>query len=225
MFSVRKRQTLKGLILVRELFTITSYCTSYTDRSGVSHRTQQCTMSYCCGDCAYKYCCKNQAQRLTQSQQERCSSRTGVNSNKTNRLGVLLGSILGSVFPIILCVGLIICCVAPCCLCYKKCRKGGNRSHTGRPQIWLKHLCISINYFQMKLDLWFYSAVIISSTVVQPPVQPHSPGGYQPGGYQPGYPGYQPVPGFGGPMPPAPPPYSKLFHDILKLHSFVIALL
>uniref|UniRef100_A0AAQ5Z9H2 Shisa N-terminal domain-containing protein n=1 Tax=Amphiprion ocellaris TaxID=80972 RepID=A0AAQ5Z9H2_AMPOC len=118
------------------------YCTSYTDWNGVSHRTQQCSMSYyCCGDCTYKYCCRDQTQRITQSQQERsCFNQDtlpGVNTNKTNRPGVLLGSILGSVFPIILCVGLIICCVAPCCLCYKKCRKGGNRTHTGRPQVWL----------------------------------------------------------------------------------------
>uniref|UniRef100_A0A3P8S7Z6 Shisa N-terminal domain-containing protein n=1 Tax=Amphiprion percula TaxID=161767 RepID=A0A3P8S7Z6_AMPPE len=131
-----------------------------------------CMSYYCCGDCTYKYCCRDQTQRITQSQQEPCFNQDTL--------------ILGSVFPIILCVGLIICCVAPCCLCYKKCRKGGNRTHT----------------------------------VVQPAVQPHSPGGYQPD-----YPGYHPVPGFGDPMPPAPPPYSKLFHDILKLHGFVISLL
>uniref|UniRef100_A0A3P8S7E5 Shisa N-terminal domain-containing protein n=1 Tax=Amphiprion percula TaxID=161767 RepID=A0A3P8S7E5_AMPPE len=97
------------------------YCTSYTDWNGVSHRTQQCSMSYyCCGDCTYKYCCRDQTQRITQSQQERsCFNQDTL--------------ILGSVFPIILCVGLIICCVAPCCLCYKKCRKGGNRTHTGNP--------------------------------------------------------------------------------------------
>ncbi|XP_023140406.2 protein shisa-4-like [Amphiprion ocellaris] len=175
MMAVMNSNVLSSLVCILCVVVVPAvwaeYCTSYTDWNGVSHRTQQCSMSYyCCGDCTYKYCCRDQTQRITQSQQERCSSRPGVNTNKTNRPGVLLGSILGSVFPIILCVGLIICCVAPCCLCYKKCRKGGNRTHT----------------------------------VVQPPVQPHSPGGYQPD-----YPGYHPVPGFGDPMPPAPPPYSN----------------
>ncbi|XP_008280315.1 protein shisa-5-like [Stegastes partitus] len=141
------------------------YCSSYKDKYGVSHGAQQCSMAYCCGDCTYKFCCRDQSQRLSQSQQERCSTRPG--GDKTNRTGVLLGSILGSVFPIILCVGLIICCVAPCCLCYKKCRKGGSRGHS----------------------------------IVQPPMHPQSPSGYQPG-----YPGYHPGPGYGGmPMPPAPP--------------------
>ncbi|KAM9361653.1 uncharacterized protein ABDE67_022710 [Symphorus nematophorus] len=143
------------------------YCKSYTDGYGQYHNTQNCGSQYCCGYCNHKQCCRDQRYRLNQ---DRCPGGTG-SKDKKKSLPALLGSILGSILPIALCVGLVICCVAPCCFCYKKCRKGGNRSHP---------------------------------PMMDAPMQPLSPSGYQPG-----FPGYQPAqPGFGGGLPnPAPPPY------------------
>ncbi|XP_051271740.1 protein shisa-5 [Dicentrarchus labrax] len=96
------------------------YCSSYWDTDGQYHDDQQCSQ-YCCGNCNQKYCCNENKYRLTQGKQDRCSGRP---SYAKNHIPMLLGSILGTIFPIIFCVSLIVCCVAPCCLCYKKCRKG-----------------------------------------------------------------------------------------------------
>lgn len=58
------------------------------------------------------------------------------NQGGKNKLPTVLGSTLGTIFPLILIVGVIICCVAPCCFCYKKCRKGGNRGRQRRAHFW-----------------------------------------------------------------------------------------
>lgn len=47
--------------------------------------------------------------------------------NKSRHIALIVGSVIGSLVPIIFCISLIICCVAPCCLCYKKCRKRRNQ--------------------------------------------------------------------------------------------------
>ncbi|XP_037629588.1 protein shisa-5-like [Sebastes umbrosus] len=161
------------------------FCGAFIDTSGRTHPAQTCGPQFCCGTCARRSCCSDRKYRLTLDAQRRCAERpttTNNDNDKKSKLGTLLGSILGSIFPIIICVGLIICCFAPCCLIYKKCRKGGNRgSHTPNTTV--------INGPQQPFP--------------QPPAAP---------GYQPSHPGYQPVPvdpGFGGqPMPTAPPSYN-----------------
>ncbi|XP_074524925.1 uncharacterized protein LOC141789424 [Halichoeres trimaculatus] len=99
------------------------YCSSFVDRNGNFYDQQSCNNMYCCGNCYQMYCCTDTRYRISPNEQASCSQSS--NSDKRKKLSTLLGSILGSVFPILLCVGLVICCVAPCCLFYKKCRKGG----------------------------------------------------------------------------------------------------
>ncbi|XP_038551516.1 protein shisa-4-like [Micropterus salmoides] len=126
------------------------YCSSYWDTDGFFYETQQCRTEFCCGRCNNKYCCSEKKYHLTLEQQEACLAS---NPKKSN-LAVLLGSILGCVIPIVLCVALVICFVAPCCLLYKKFRKGPDqRNRTVRN----------------------------STTVVNSAQQPLSPFGYQPG--------------------------------------------
>ncbi|XP_071778806.2 protein shisa-5-like isoform X2 [Centroberyx gerrardi] len=160
-------------------------CPSYWDTSSDFHDVQQCGSSYCCGTCNKKYCCTDARFRLSQDKQERCTESSGITKGK--RIALLVGSILGTLFPIIICVCLIICCVSPCCFLYKKCQRRRSR----RPQ------------------------TVINTAVVNAPLQPSAPSGHQhpyQGGQYPGgqYPGYQPVPlqfGYGAqPMPTAPPP-------------------
>lgn len=69
------------------------------------------------------------------------------NQGGKNKLPTVLGSTLGTIFPLILIVGVIICCVAPCCFCYKKCRKGGNRGHQRRTHFWLVYFLQATIFF------------------------------------------------------------------------------
>ncbi|XP_029908034.1 protein shisa-5-like [Myripristis murdjan] len=103
------------------------YCTSYWDRNGQYHDLKQCGFDYCCGNCYQKYCCSDSSYRLTADEQRRCPERPVHGGGKS--FFTILGSVLGSVFPVITCVGIVICCLCPCCLLYKKCRKRGSRGH------------------------------------------------------------------------------------------------
>ncbi|CAG5979553.1 unnamed protein product [Menidia menidia] len=94
-------------------------CSSYWDEDNDFHEAQQCS-AFCCGYCAKRYCCSEKKYRFTQEKQERCPGST---NNKFKNIGIIVGSIIGSIVPIIVCATLIICCVAPCCFCYKKFRK------------------------------------------------------------------------------------------------------
>uniref|UniRef100_A0A8D3DHD7 Shisa N-terminal domain-containing protein n=1 Tax=Scophthalmus maximus TaxID=52904 RepID=A0A8D3DHD7_SCOMX len=141
-------------------------CSSYWDGGGLYHDTRPCGTWYCCGDCNKKYCCFGQNKRLTQEKQEGCVVRSGKVKNVL--VPYIVGGIFACVFPIVLCVGLIICFVCPCCVVYKKCRRRRNQQ-------------VAIN----------------TTTVINAPQQPLSPQPSHPG-YQPvpvlhGY-GGQPTP-------------------------------
>ncbi|XP_077386292.1 protein shisa-5-like [Festucalex cinctus] len=128
-------------------------CSSYWDDSGVRRDGHECGNMFCCGTCGKKYCCAEKTRQLTQ---ELCDDWPRF--EKHSRPVILLGSILGAVIPIIFCVGLITCFVAPCCLLYKKCRKRNSRQRQN-----------------------------VTSTFVAAPHQPASPPQHQPShpGYQP----------------------------------------
>uniref|UniRef100_A0A3Q3QHS8 Shisa N-terminal domain-containing protein n=1 Tax=Monopterus albus TaxID=43700 RepID=A0A3Q3QHS8_MONAL len=139
----------------------TDYCSSYWDQDGFFYDTIDCGFEYCCGDCNKKYCCSEKKYQITQEQQKGCAAGPKVN------ISMILGIIFGCVVPIIFCVALVICCVAPCCLLYKRCKERRNpRPHT----------------------------VISTTAVVGVPQQPLPPSGhqlsypgYQPVPVQPGY--------------------------------------
>ncbi|XP_044067537.1 protein shisa-5-like [Siniperca chuatsi] len=153
------------------------YCSSYWDTDGFYHDTQQCvTQDFCCGSCEKKHCCSLKKYSL---KQEGCAGSPS--DKKKHYIAMLLGSILGTIFPIILCVGLIVCCVAPCCLFYKKCRKGRNHRN---------------------------QTVLYTTAVDNAPQQPLFPSGYQPS--YPGYQPVHVLPGYGGPAVPSAPPPSYL---------------
>ncbi|CAN9511814.1 unnamed protein product [Ophioblennius macclurei] len=159
------------------------YCKSYVDGYGVRHNSQQCGMEYCCGDCNRKYCCGDYRYQITEQEQNRCSDRPTL--SKPSRIATILGSVLGSLLPILFCVGLVICCVAPCCYCYKKCRKGNRQPTTP-------------------------NTIVIPPRPHAGPSGPQPPyPGQQPYPGHPTYPGYQPVPGFGLHSASAPPSYME----------------
>ncbi|XP_019736807.1 protein shisa-5-like [Hippocampus comes] len=145
-------------------------CSSYWDDSGIRRRDLQCGDIYCCGTCSNKYCCIEKTRQLSQ---ELCDDRPRF--EKHFRSPILLVSILGAVIPIIFCVGLITCFVAPCCFLYKKCRKPRNsRRHPN-----------------------------VTTTYVVAPHQPASPPHHPP--YHPNYQPVPVPPHYGGPaMPTAP---------------------
>ncbi|RVE73430.1 hypothetical protein OJAV_G00046180 [Oryzias javanicus] len=98
-------------------------CISYRDAYGNFHETEECS-KYCCGDCSVKSCCNNKKLSFTQDEQEKCFE-------SSLSTAALVGIIVGTSIPVILCVTLLICCLAPCCLCYRTCRKGHNSNSYG----------------------------------------------------------------------------------------------
>nr|XP_061794270.1 protein shisa-4-like isoform X2 [Nerophis lumbriciformis] len=157
-------------------------CTSYLDKSGVRHDGARCGHMHCCGECDTKFCCSDHTQRLTREDQERCDERPRF--EKYAKRAVLWGSILGVVIPLIFCVGLVACFVAPCCFFYKKCRKGRNSQRQNVP----------------------------TTTFVSIPHQPPPPAQHYPPS-QPGYQAVPVQPGYGIPTAPPPPPYVPAGHQ------------
>ncbi|CAJ1050450.1 protein shisa-4-like [Xyrichtys novacula] len=117
------------VILLPAVFA--DYCTDYVDSNGYYHDQQNCGSYYCCGNCYQMACCKDRTYRISSDEQRLCGGGGGGggggSNSKKSKLATLLGSILGSILPVLLCVGLAICCLAPCCFLYKKCRKGRGR--------------------------------------------------------------------------------------------------
>ncbi|XP_032368779.1 uncharacterized protein LOC116687459, partial [Etheostoma spectabile] len=185
------------------LHVTADYCSSYWETDGYYHDTQLCGSRYGLGNCNRKYRCSEH--RLTEEKRERCTS-PGLAMTKKSHVSNLLGSILGPIFPSILCLGLIICCVAPCST-----RRWPTLSQSTNHKI-------LVPYLQTKGCLQLTSSCKKNTlTIVNVPQQPLAPSGHQPG--------YQPVPaqtGYGGlPFPTAPAPPSnmkstELFYDIYK---------
>ncbi|XP_077429936.1 uncharacterized protein LOC144056761 [Vanacampus margaritifer] len=125
-FAVMVSPVLSILVFVSCVFFLPTIwaddCSSYWDDSGVHRDGHGCGSMFCCGTCSNKYCCAKKSRELTQ---EFCDDRSRF--EKHSRTTILVGSILGAVLPIIFCVGLITCFVAPCCFLYKKCRKRNSR--------------------------------------------------------------------------------------------------
>ncbi|TNN82178.1 hypothetical protein EYF80_007546 [Liparis tanakae] len=154
------------------------YCGGYEGSNGYRQEAQDCGSQYCCGNCERKYCCSNITQHL--SQEVNCSGSTS-DLGTTRLLGNRLGSIMGRILPIVL----VICCVAPCCFFFKKCRIGDNQSSS---QIMLtSYTPVGENVPEQSLS--------------------------HPYGYQPAYRGYQRVPAEphyeSRPTLAAPPPYTE----------------
>ncbi|XP_075881429.1 protein shisa-5-like [Nelusetta ayraudi] len=151
-------------------------CQSYTSLFGEYHPLDFCFLKHCCGSCSHRYCCNNDLLKLSKGAQELCPEWPRF-EKKMNSIRIV-AIIFGAVIPILICVGLLVCFVAPCCLFYKKCR---TPRHQGQ-------------------------VVGTVTTVVNTPLQPGTPYGYQPS-----YPGYQAVPVHPGPgglhNPVAPLPY------------------
>ncbi|XP_028303062.1 protein shisa-4-like isoform X1 [Gouania willdenowi] len=158
------------------------FCSSYSDYSGDYHDTKQCGLMYCCGDCSDRYCCSDKSKELSYSQQKKCPDSP--THSKMSRVPLIIGGVLGALLPAIFCVTLIICCVAPCCICYKLCRK------RRRPQTTVLTNIVTIPQ----------QPVAPSDSFPEYPREPSYPG------CQPTYPGYQPVPQYGPSFPSAPPP-------------------
>ncbi|KAL3978769.1 hypothetical protein ACER0C_019831 [Sarotherodon galilaeus] len=94
------------------------HCHSYWDTNGVFHDTQECE-KYCCGDCRTKYCCSDIKYSLTEKKQELCFRRSArvKRSYHVEYVGI------GVPVPILVCTGLIICCVTRCCSCCRTSKK------------------------------------------------------------------------------------------------------
>ncbi|XP_030584554.1 protein shisa-5-like [Archocentrus centrarchus] len=93
-------------------------CFSYLDRNDLFHDEQACGRKHCCGECSRRYCCSEKKYQLNQ---ELCPERSL--SLTKSKIAVIVGSTIGTIVLVTLCVSVMICCIAPCCLCYKKCRK------------------------------------------------------------------------------------------------------
>ncbi|XP_034388363.1 protein shisa-5-like [Cyclopterus lumpus] len=142
-------------------------CSDYEGSNGYHHQDQQCGSQYCCGNCERKYCCSNKTQRLSQEEEHKCSGSSSDLGTKS-LFAKRLGSVIGRILPFML----IICCVAPCCFFFKKCRIGRNQS----PQIVMTSYTPAVhNLPEQSLSLY---------------------------GYQPAYRGYQLVPSQPGYGPP-----------------------
>uniref|UniRef100_A0A672IAI1 Shisa N-terminal domain-containing protein n=1 Tax=Salarias fasciatus TaxID=181472 RepID=A0A672IAI1_SALFA len=172
------------------------YCSTYVDKYGLKHDSEQCGVKYCCGDCNQRYCCSDWSYRITQEERNMtifyfhpyfvflfyCSSLS-----KSRRTALILGTVLGVLLPLLFCVILFVCCEAHCCVIYK-CRKRWRprpNCSTGKMH------CISKVYIL---------SVAVTTTIVHSPEQSVGPSGYQPScpsepscPGQPTYPGYQPV--------------------------------
>ncbi|XP_040014935.1 protein shisa-4-like [Xiphias gladius] len=190
--------------VILHLAVCDDYCSSYWDTDGFYHDTQQCGFQYCCGDCDKKYCCSGQENHLTQEKQEGCGGRPS--NEKQIRAAAVLGGIFASIFPIILCVVLIVCCVSPCCLFYK-CRKGTDQRQQSRTNVRLKFsLCRKLHCQTLRCT--DCAVVIYTTNAVNAPQQPVSSSGKKLS-----FPGYQPVlvlHGYGGSPTPTAPPHSYL---------------
>ncbi|KAM9408763.1 uncharacterized protein KZ484_001151 [Pholidichthys leucotaenia] len=106
---------------------LADHCPSYWDSYGDFHNVQHCGSMYCCGDCSKPYCCYDKAKQLTPKNLESCPGRDP--HKKGSSTAMIVGIVLGTILLVLPCVGLIICCLAPCCYCYKKFRKRRNQAH------------------------------------------------------------------------------------------------
>ncbi|KAK2861915.1 hypothetical protein Q5P01_001448 [Channa striata] len=148
------------VVLLPAVWGVTYSCSSFLDKD-----TKQCGSKYCCGNCNNKYCCSEKKYQLTQQQQEQCLARSSPS------IALMLGVIFGSIFAITSCVGLVICCVTPCCLIHRKFQERRNqRQQTQR---------LAAGLAQYQLYPPGYQSVPVQTGFGDPPLPTAPPPSYQ----------------------------------------------
>ncbi|GAA6228043.1 protein shisa-5-like [Lates japonicus] len=116
-------RALSGLVCVFSVILVPAvwadFCSSHWDADGHHHESFQCGIMHCCGGCNKKDCCSEQENYLSQ---EDCPR-----GDNTEHISLPAVGGIVSVFPVVICVALVVCFVCPCCMLHEKCCKRRRR--------------------------------------------------------------------------------------------------